>query len=571
MATLNSGTYNRVLENIAGHDLANRTATAGTTTSFNDPPMVIWAEPGYIIDKTMFKIEDATEDSGVANKWNTTSGTTTEQSGINFVRFYDWSEASGLPDANYFAGFDSDAYYSTVSKVIAYINIDPVAIPIDRVSPYIYAIDLNYRDGKTAISSLIQQRYFTFEALVPYEPNMTTTVGSLPSGVTQVQKSPSTVSQPVSSSTTQRIVYRIEQSALDFNNDGSLLTPINLPTITVAAANNYFINSAAFNGASIATSYLQLQPVVTNSSSMSDSAGNALPESMVFTPTFYPDATPSELEPQSYNEAYEQRPEYFVEVTTQLYSEVEVDTVQEVSVLDVKNIDTKNKGGSQNVIVLGKNNAEFELIIKQGAGNNYYSHTNQNFASATPDTTQFTLDDKGRAVIPIFMPSAKEPTTYKFWLNPKSGSSLASGVPSNEASSTAVSKQPDIKISLAFTQTGSNWGNFTFEGGSSTGYSQYITGDTSNEVRLFNPVKMTAQYSGSGNPSMNNAFFTESSTNHLKGAANNNTYFTFSNGNKVMDGDIAVFYIDYVRVYEAGTADVSITVDLSDTNLIQNQ
>lgn len=570
MATLNSGTYNRVLENIAGHDLANRTATAGTTTSFNDPPMIIWAEPGYIIDKTMFKIEDATEDSGVANKWNTTSGTTTEQSGINFVRFYDWSEASGLPDASYFAAFDSDAYYSTVSKVIAYINIDPVAIPIDRVSPYIYAIDLNYRDGKTAISSLIQQRYFTFEVIVPYEPNMTTTVGSLPSGVTQVQISPSTVSQPVSSSTTQRIVYRIEQSALTIDNNGQL-NSIDLPTVTVAAANNYFINSSSFVGTNIATSYLQWQPVITNSSSMNDSAGNPLMESAVFTPTFYPDTTPSELEPQSYNEAYEQRPEYFVEATTQLYSEVEVDTVQEVSVCDISNIDTKGKGGSQNVIVLGKNNAEFELAIKQGTGNNYYSHTNQNFASTTPDTTQFTLDDKGRAVIPIFMQSAKEPTTYKFWLNPKSGSSLASGVPSDEASSTAVSKQPDIKISLAFTQTGTNWGNFTFEGGSSTGYSQYITGDTSDEVRLFRPVKMTAQYSGSGNPTMNNAFFTESSTNHLKGAANDNTLFVFSNGSKVMDGDRAVFYIDYVRVYQAGTADVNITVDLSDTNLIQNQ
>lgn len=570
MATLNSGTYNRVLENIAGHDLANRTATAGTTTSFNDPPMVIWAEPGYIIDKTMFKIEDATEDGSVVNKWNTTSGTTTEQSGINFVRFYDWSEASGLPDANYFAAMDNDANFAALSKVIAYINIDPVNIPIDRVSPYMYAIDLNYRDGKTAISSLIQQRYFTFEAIVPYEPNMTTTVGSLPSGITQVQKSPSTVSQPVSSPTTQRIVYRIEQSALTFDTNGQL-NPVNLPTITVAAANNYFINSNTFSGANIATSYLQVQPAITNSGSMTDSAGNALIQSIVFTPTFYPDTTPSELEPQDYNEAYNQRPEYFVEATTRLYSEVEVDTTKEVSVLDVKNIDGKSKGGSQNVIVLGKNNAEFELAIKQGAGNNYYSHTNQNFASATPDTTQFTLDDKGRAVIPIFMPNAKEPTTYKFWVNPKSGSSLATGVPSDENSSSSVSKQPDINISLTFTQTGSNWGNFTFEGGSSTGYSQYITGDSDNEVRLFSPVKMTAQYSGSGNPSMNNAFFTESSTNHLKGAANNNTYFSFSNGSKVMDGDRAVFYIDYVRVYQAGTADVSITVDLSDTNLIQNQ
>ncbi len=567
---LQNGTYNRVLENIQGHDYAYRIATAGTTTSFNDPPMVIWAEYGYIIDKTMFKIEDAIEDSNIPNKWNTISGTPTEQSGINFVRFYDWSEAPNLPDADYFAGVEESFLDDGESIVIAYINIDPVDIPIDRLAAYYYSIDLNYRDGRTAISSLAQQRYFTFEALVPYEPNMTTTVGSLPSGVTQVQKSPSTVSQPVSSSTTQRIVYRIEHSALTFDSNGQL-NPVNLPTITVAAANNYFINSTAFNGANIATSYLQLQQTTTNSSSMNDSAGNALAESMVFTPTFYPDTTPSDLEPQSYNGAYEQRPEYFVEATTQLYSEVEVDTAQEISVCDINSIDTKGKGGSQNVIVLGKNNAEFELAIKQGAGNNYYSHTNQNFASTTPDTTQFTLDDKGRAVIPIFMPSAKEPTTYKFWLNPKSGSSLASGVPSNEASSTAVSKQPDIKISLAFTQTGSNWGNFTFEGGSSTGYSQYITGDTSNEVRLFNPVKMTAQYSGSGNPSMNNAFFTESSTNHLKGAANNNTYFSFSNGNKVMDGDIAVFYVDYVRVYEAGTADVSITVDLSDTNLIQNQ
>ena len=569
MATLNSGTYNRVLENIAGHDLANRTATAGTTTSFNDPPMVIWAEPGYIIDKTMFKIEDATEDGSVVNKWNTTSGTTTEQSGINFVRFYDWSEASGLPDANYFAAMDNDANFAALSKVIAYINIDPVNIPIDRVAPYMYAIDLNYRDGKTAISSLIQQRYFTFEAIVPYEPNMTTTVGSLPSGITQVQKSPSTVSQPVSSPTTQRIVYRIEQSALTFDTNGQL-NPVNLPTITVAAANNYFINSNTFSGANIATSYLQVQPAITNSGSMTDSAGNALIQSIVFTPTFYPDTTPSELEPQDYNEAYNQRPEYFVEATTRLYSEVEVDTTKEVSVLDVKNIDGKSKGGSQNVIVLGKNNAEFELAIKQGAGNNYYSHTNQNFASATPDTTQFTLDDKGRAVIPIFMPNAKEPTTYKFWVNPKSSSSLAAGVPSDETSSSSVSKQPDINISLTFTQTGSNWGNFTFEGGSSTGYSQYITGATTDEVRLFSPAKMTAQYLGGGAPSMNNSSFDENNTNFLKGAANNGTLFQFD-GSRLMDGDRAVFYIDYVRVYVAGTHDVNITVDLSDTNLIQNQ
>jgi hypothetical protein len=399
---------------------------------------------------------------------------------------------------------------------------------------------------------------------------MTTTVGSLPSGITQVQISPSTVSQPVSSPTTQRIVYKIEQSALTFDTNGQL-NPVDLPTITVAAANNYFINSNAFSGANIATSYLQVQPAITNSGSMTNSAGNALIQSIVFTPTFYPETTPSELEPQDYNEAYNQRPEYFVEATTQLYTEVEVDTTKEVSVLDVENIDAKSKGGSQNIIVLGRNNAEFELAIKQGAGNNYYSHTNQNFASATPDTTQFTLDDRGRAVIPIFMPSAKEPTTYKFWVNPKSSSSLAAGVPSDEASSTAVSKQPDIKISLAFTQTGSNWGNFTFEGGSSTGYSQYITGDSTDEVRLFRPVKMTAQYLGSGSPSMNSSAFDENYTNFLKGAANDNTFFIFSNGSKVMDGDRAVFYIDYVRVYQAGTADVSITVDLSDTNLIQNQ
>lgn len=570
MATLDSGTYNRVLENINGHTMATRTATAGTTTSFDDHYMVIDAEPGYIIDKTMFKIEDATEDNSINNKWNTTSGTTTEQAGINFVRFYDWSEASSLPDATAFAAMDNNASFAALSKVIAYINIDPVTIPADRISPYTYAIDLNYRDGKTAIDASIQQRYFTFETNVHYKPNMTTTVGSLPSGVSQVQIGPVSVSQPVSVPVVQNIVYAVEQSALTFDSNGDL-NPISFPTVTYAAASNYFINSSVFSGATIATSSLQIESTSTNSSSMTNSAGDPLVESILFTPTFYPSTTPSELEPQSYNEAYEQKPAYITEATPRAYSEVEVDTTKEVSLLDVSGIDTKNKGGSQNVVVLGKNNAEFELIIKQGTGNNYYSHANQNFASSTADTTTFTLDDKGRAVIPILMVNAKEPITYKFWLNPKTGSSLATGVAHDEASAIAVSKQPDINITLTFTQTGSNWGNFTFEGGSSTGYSQYITGDTTNEVRLFSPVKMTAQYLGSGAPSMNNSNFDENNTNFLKGAANNGTAFNFGNGSRLMDGDRAVFYIDYVRVYIAGTHDVTITVNLTDTNLIQNQ